>query len=164
MHQQLSTNKEKLKYCLIELYKPKLLKINVDQIIVYSKMKDVKLLQYLGFPPSIYHQKFICFKTNGKTYKSNIKKNDLELIESCIHILNTEEERAETNLNSFWIDVRTFLPQCSGDYLVSDGSAIMVVSYNHITKRWNEIDCEGKDSLIPFWDHNMVREWAYLPN
>lgn len=62
-----------------------------------------------------------------------------------------------------WISVKDALPLKSGDYLVCDGSGLMVTSFNHKTKKWNKLNPDSEDNLIDFWDGSMVLFWSELP-
>lgn len=62
-----------------------------------------------------------------------------------------------------WKSVLEELPSVSGDYLVTDGSSIMVTNYTISTHRFNCIDEETDMMLIDFWTHDQITHWDYLP-
>ena len=62
-----------------------------------------------------------------------------------------------------WYKVTDILPDKSGDYLVSDGNAMMVTSYCLDSGRWNVYDKESGQLLIDFWDETHILFWAELP-
>lgn len=62
-----------------------------------------------------------------------------------------------------WYKVTDILPDKSGDYLVSDGNAMMVTSFCLDSGRWNVYDKESGQLLIDFWDESHILFWAELP-
>lgn len=62
-----------------------------------------------------------------------------------------------------WHEVADILPDKSGDYLVSDGNAMMVTSFCLNSGRWNVYDKESDQLLIDFWDDTHILFWAELP-
>lgn len=63
-----------------------------------------------------------------------------------------------------WTEVSEKLPEHSGDYLVSDGNAIMVVSYCAKKHMWNKMCSNEEQSLIDFWTSDDINYWAHLPS
>jgi hypothetical protein len=63
-----------------------------------------------------------------------------------------------------WVAVTDSLPEYSGDYLVSDGNAMMVVSYCAKRMQWNSLCSTEEQPLIDFWEKEDIAFWAHLPS